>query len=148
MKEWLKGVYTLKNPDKYLGDPDNVIYRSSWELDVFKKLDVNPHILKWVSEEIVIPYAKPDLRTGEFTQGFYHPDIFIVKKEVNGDIKRELLEIKPYKQTIPPTSRKPARRLQEQYTYIVNRHKWAAAEEWCKKRGITFRLLTEKNLFI
>ena len=148
MKEWLQGKYTLINPEKYLGDPDNVIYRSSWELDVFKKLDLNPNILKWVSEEVVIPYAKPDIKTGGFVQGYYHPDIFIVKKTVKGEIERELIEIKPYKQTIPPKSRKPSTRIQEEYTYIVNKHKWAAAEAWCDARGIKFRLLTEKNLFV
>lgn len=148
MGEWIQGKYTLKNPEKYLGDPSNIIYRSSWELDVFSKLDHNPNIIKWVSEEIAIPYAKPDIKSGGFVQGMYYPDIFIVKKNINGKIERELLEIKPHKQTEPPKSKKPARRLQEQYTYMVNRHKWAAAEEWCKKRGITFRLLTEKNLFV
>lgn len=29
-----QGIYSLKNPQKYKGDPYNVVYRSSWELKV------------------------------------------------------------------------------------------------------------------
>ena len=51
-----KGRYIVENKKKYAGDPTNVIYRSLWERDVFKWLDMNPKVKKWSSEEIVIPY--------------------------------------------------------------------------------------------
>ena len=54
-----KGKYKIKNPDKYLGDPSNVIYRSGWELAVMNWADTSPQIRKWGSEETVIPiYVK------------------------------------------------------------------------------------------
>ena len=55
----VQGKFRPKNPEKYKGDPTNIIYRSSWELTVFKYLDTNSSILKWASEEIFIPYRHP-----------------------------------------------------------------------------------------
>lgn len=148
MKEWLQGYYTLINPEKYLGDPNNVQYRSSWELHAFERLDKNPAIIKWASEEIGIPYPKPDIKTGQYIQGLYIPDLYIVKRNTKGKIVKELIEVKPAKQLKPSKARKPQVRMQEEYQYLVNKHKWAAAEEWCKKRNIVFRIMTEKNMFI
>lgn len=34
-KKYKQGKYLLQNPEKYLGDPTNVIYRSSWEFFFF-----------------------------------------------------------------------------------------------------------------
>jgi len=148
-KEWVQGIYTLKNPDKYLGDPDKVIFRSSWEQEAFKILDLNPKVVAWASEEIAIPYPKPlPDGTGDYTIAQYYPDLFVAKEETNGDVTREIIEIKPYKQTQASRARKPQQRLQEEYELIVNRHKWAAAEKWCKQYGITFRIMTEKDMFI
>lgn len=147
MGNWRKGQYTVVNPDKYLGDPDNVIYRSSWELEAFKKLDLHPDVIAWASEEIRIPYPKPGMDGISYTRGMYTPDLFVVKRNNEGKIDRELIEIKPHKQTMPSKARKPMVRLQEQYQYEVNRHKWAAAEDWCKQYGIVFRILSEKDMF-
>lgn len=144
---WKKGVYTLKNPDKYLGDVDNVVFRSSWEEEAFKILDNNPKILAWASEEIKIPYAKP-LPDGNYARSVYTPDLFIVKEEVDGTITRQLIEIKPHKQTQPSKARKPLVKLKEQYEYAVNQHKWHAAEKWCEKYGIIFSIVTEKDMFV
>lgn len=143
---WKKGRYVLINPDKYLGDPDNVIYRSSWEQEAFRILDLNPKILAWASEEIEIPYPRPQ-PDGSFTRSKYVPDLFVVKEELNGNITRELIEIKPYKQTQPSKARKPLTKIQEQYEYAVNTHKWAAAREWCKRYDIRFSIVTEKDMF-
>lgn len=145
--KWKKGRYILKNPEKYLGDTENVIYRSSWEEEAFRILDNNPKILAWASEEITIPYAKP-LPDGNYGRGQYTPDLFVVKEELNGSITRQLIEIKPYKQTIPSKARKPLVKLQEQYQYAVNQHKWAAAKKWCDQYGIIFSIVTEKDMFL
>lgn len=144
---WKQGKYTVLNPDKYLGDPDNVVFRSSWEEEAFRILDTNPNIIGWASEEIAIPYAKP-LPNGEYMRSNYFPDLFIVKRERDGKITRQLIEIKPHKQTKPSRARKPTVKLQEQYEYMVNQHKWAAAEQWCKQYGIIFSVVTEKQLFV
>ena len=44
-KSFYKGFYKVKNRNKYKGNPDNVIYRSSWELLVLKWLDNNPSVI-------------------------------------------------------------------------------------------------------
>ena len=36
-----KGKYTLENPDKYVGDKSNIIWRSTWERTAFKWCDRN-----------------------------------------------------------------------------------------------------------
>ena len=48
-----------------------------------------------------------------------------------------MIEIKPKKQTEPPSKpkRQTKRYLQEAYEYAKNQSKWAAAREWCADRG-------------
>ena len=55
-----KGKYRVKCREKYVGDVDNVVYRSSWERNTFAFLDTNPKVMKWASAEIWIPYKGPD----------------------------------------------------------------------------------------
>lgn len=147
MSSWKQGTYKLKHPEKYLGDPNNVVYRSSWEEYVFRIMDENPDILRWCSEEIAIPYPKPDIQTGQYRVASYYPDLFIVRRDVHGNIDRLLIEIKPHKQTKPPRSRKPSTRFREEYDWLVNQKKWEAARAWCEQRNIQFQLLTEQDLF-
>ena len=53
------GRYNLKNKGKYKGDPNNIIWRSTWELKFLKYLDNHPNILEFSSEEHVVPYISP-----------------------------------------------------------------------------------------
>jgi hypothetical protein len=145
--KWVQGWYTVKRPDKYLGDPNDVRYLSSWELDFFKFCDNNPNVIKWASEEIKIPYAKPDPKTGREVFSVYFPDVFLVYKDKKGKLRKALIEIKPHKQTRKSRARKPVKKIQEEYTYIVNQCKWKAAQEWCKQHDIEFRVITEKDQF-
>ena len=58
--------------------------------------DLNPNIIQWGSEEIVIPYLKPtDKKIHK-----YIPDFWIKVKNKHGDVKKFLIEIKPLKETI------------------------------------------------
>ena len=57
--KWHQGKYKVLNPKKYIGDPDNVTFRSSWERILAKYLDENDLILRWQSEEQEIPYWSP-----------------------------------------------------------------------------------------
>ena len=54
-----KRKYTPANPQKYAGDPTIIFMRSSWETRFALWCDHNPNVVKWVSEEIVIPYRCP-----------------------------------------------------------------------------------------
>jgi len=140
-----KGKFNPAFPKKYIGNPSNIVYRSLWELKFLKYCDTNENILEYASEELAIPYRSPiDGRIHR-----YFPDAYIKVKESDGSIKKYLIEIKPYKQTIPPTKPKKQTKgyIYEAYEYAKNQSKWEAAIEYCKDRGWTFKVITEKELF-
>ena len=140
------GRFTPKNPQKYVGDANNIIYRSSWECKVMSWLDRNDSIVSWASEELIIPYISPvDGRKHR-----YFPDFLVKFKTRDGLLKTMILEVKPKKQTQRPEQRK---RVTKQYinevtTWGVNQAKWKAATEFCLDRGWEFKLLTEEHLGI
>lgn len=141
-----QGIYTPKNPSKYKGDANNIVYRSSWELRVFKYMDDNPYVLEWASEECIIPYKSPV--DGKFHR--YFPDIWVRMLGADGRTKTYLLEIKPEAQANEPKIKK---RITKQYinevcTYAINQAKWKAAREFCLDRKWEFKVLTEKDLGI
>ena len=145
-KKFLQGKYTPKNPQKYIGNPTNIIYRSSWERKFLVYCDTNENILEYASEEIAIAYRSPiDNRIHK-----YFPDFYIKVKESNGEIKKCIIEIKPKKQTIEPIpqKRKTKGYIYEVYEYAKNQAKWKAAEEFCKDRQWEFKVLTENELGI
>ena len=39
-----QGRFKPKNPSKYMGDPTNIIYRSSWELRLMSYLDDHKNV--------------------------------------------------------------------------------------------------------
>lgn len=138
-----KGIFRPTNPKKYKGDPNNVIYRSSWELKLMIYLDRHPEVVQWSSEEIVIPYRSPiDGRLHR-----YFPD-FYVKKEVNGKIETLIIEVKPKVQTKPPNVQKKRTKkyINEVMTWGINEAKWKAAKNFCEDRNWKFMLMTEKEL--
>jgi hypothetical protein len=59
MSKFMQGRFKPMNPQKYKGDPSNIIYRSSWELKLLQYLDKHPQIDWYASEELVIPYMSP-----------------------------------------------------------------------------------------
>lgn len=142
-----QGVFTPKNPKKYVGDSTQIIYRSGLELRYFKWIDINSNITEWGSEEIVIPYRTPfDTRMHR-----YFPDLYIKLKDKHGKEKKYIIELKPKSQTKPPAkpkSKKSARYLREATTYVVNQAKWKHAEAMCKKNGMQFLVLTEEDIKI
>lgn len=108
--------------------------------------DGNPDILKWASEELAIQYFSPVDRK----MHRYFPDFIIQKRSVNGSINNVLIEIKPAAQTKPPSApkRKTKKYLNDILRYEINKAKWNAAIEWCKKTNMTFQILTENELGI
>ena len=86
-----KGRYTPQNKDKYAGNPSNVIYRSLWERKLMKWCDLNPDVIKWGSEETVIPYVSPlDNKIHR-----YFVDFYIQVRTKDGLIKSYLVEVNP-----------------------------------------------------
>lgn len=141
-----KGKYKPSYPEKYKGDPTNIVYRSLWERKFMVYCDTKETILEWSSEEKCIPYRSPvDNRVHR-----YFPDFIIKVKESNGSIKKYVIEIKPKRQTAPPPrpQRQTKKYLYEAYEYAKNQAKWEAAKEWCADRGYEFKVLTENELGI
>lgn len=134
-----KRKYVPVNPDKYAGDPSNIVMRSSWETKFAIWCDKNPQIVKWSSEETIVPYVSPvDNRVHR-----YFIDFKI--RTING--KTYLVEIKPKSQTLPPQGTKKTKKfLAEAQTYIVNQAKWDAAKRYAVDRNYEFVVLTEYEL--
>ena len=141
-----KGKYKPSFPEKYSGDPTNIIYRSLWERKFCVYCDLNENILSWSSEEKCIPYRSPI--DGKIHR--YFPDFLIKVKESNGSIKKYMIEIKPKKQTVPPIKpqRQTKKYISEVYEYAKNQSKWEAAKDWCADRGYEFKVITETELGI
>jgi len=55
MAESIKSLFKPSNPQKYQGNPRNIICRSSWERRFCNWCDLNENILEWGSEEFFIP---------------------------------------------------------------------------------------------
>ena len=146
MAESYKSKYKPSYPNKYKGDPNNIICRSSWERRFCSWCDLNENIISWGSEEFFIPYLSPvDNRVHR-----YFPDFIIKLKESTGQIKTYVIEVKPKRQTQPPKPKSRVTKgfLYEAKTYAVNQAKWKAADEWCKDRMLEFKIITEFELGI
>jgi hypothetical protein len=141
-----KGKYKVRDRSKYVGEVDNVVYRSLWERNFMRWCDTNSRIIAWNSEGVVIPYYSPvDNKMHK-----YYVDFLIKTRDSDGNIKHTLIEVKPEKQCKPPvmgkTQKSKYRYLKELKTWRVNEAKWKEAEEFCKDRKWEFKILTEKQL--
>jgi hypothetical protein len=139
-----QGIYKPMNSKKYIGK-GYPTYRSGWELKFFKWADGNDRIVKWGSENVVIPYLNPlDNKVRR-----YFVDNYIVYKDKEGNLNKFLVEIKPLKQTKKPKKtpfKKNSTMLYEQKMYVQNISKWKAAEKWAEKKKCKFIIITEKEL--
>lgn len=135
-----QGKFKLKNVKKYIGDPNTIYYRSSWELSVMLWCDNNENVVEWSSEELIIPYICP-------TDNAYHRYfIDFTIKFSNNDVY--WIELKPEKYTKIPEQpkRKTKRYINEVFQYAKNQAKWNTANEYAKKNGAKFNIWTEKTL--
>lgn len=144
-RRYYQGKFKPRNPKKYLGDVNNIEFRSGWEKKVMNQFDVSSSILAWNSEEIIIPYLSP--KDNHYHR--YFIDFLIVTKDKEGNKKVTLIEVKPKKETKPPTNRgkKKSRFLKEAITYEVNTAKWKYARAYCEAKGWDFIIMTEDEIF-
>jgi hypothetical protein len=135
-----KRIYKPIFPEKYSGDPTNIVMRSSWETMFASWCDKNPSIVKWSSEETIVPYRCP-------TDGKLHR-YFVDFKITIKEGKTYLVEVKPFKQCEPPVfpGKRTQRYLTESLTFMKNQAKWEAAKNYCKDRGWEFKIITEREL--
>lgn len=138
MSKWAQGEYRVKNPEKYIGGKPP-FYRSSWELAFCRMCDDHPNILKWASENLKIPYRSPF--DGKFHN--YVPDFMIQYIDKDGSEHVELIEIKPSTQT----TMENARSQKDKMSVALNAAKWTAAQEWCQRKGIRFKVINEDQIF-
>ena len=144
-RHYHQGIFYPKNIEKYVGDVKNIIYRSKWELCFLKWCDTSPSVVKYSSEQCVIPYISPI----DGKKHRYFVDFFVTILQETGNVQNFLIEIKPFVQTKPP---KKPKTINESYnesvkTYLINQAKWKAAERVCQERGWKFMVLTERELF-
>lgn len=143
-KEFKSGVYRPKNFRKF--GETSCVYRSSYELDFLKWCDNNKKVLQIHYEKVVIPYkCKTDEKIHK-----YYVDCKIKYLESSGP-KTYLIEIKPFKQTLPPKPSKRKKRqtiITEQYNWLKNTSKWTSAKQYCKSKGWRWCIMTERGMHL
>lgn len=138
MRSWAQGNYVILNREKYAGN-GTPRYRSGWELSFMKFCDTNDHVLQWASESIAIPYRHPI--TGKMTQ--YIPDFLITYRNRDNTVRAELIEIKPKSQSVIESKMNS----KDRAVVAINYAKWDAATKWARKNGLSFRVITENDMF-
>lgn len=138
MSRWAQGNYVIINREKYAGN-GTPRYRSGWELSFMKFCDTNDHVLQWASESIAIPYRHP--LTGKVTQ--YIPDFLITYRNRDNTVRAELIEIKPKSQSVIESKMNS----RDRAVVAINYSKWDAATKWARKNGLSFRVITENDMF-
>jgi hypothetical protein len=138
MSKFAQGVYKVTNRAKYVGKREPR-YRSGWEHSFMTFCDNNDHILQWASESISIPYLNP--LSGKMT--IYIPDFLITYRTRDDRMCAEVIEIKPKKQSVIESKQSS----RDRAIVAVNYAKWAAAQKWCTRNGLVFRVITEDDMF-
>ena len=138
MSRWAQGNYVIINREKYAGN-GTPRYRSGWELSFMKFCDTNDHVLQWASESIAIPYRHP--LTGKVTQ--YIPDFLFTYRNRDNTMRAELIEIKPKSQSVIESKMNS----RDRAVVAINYAKWDAATKWARKNGLSFRVITENDMF-
>jgi hypothetical protein len=138
MANFRQGTYEVRNTDKYVGK-GKPRYRSGWEMTFMMFLDSNDNVVNWASEPLSIPYRHP--LTGKMTM--YVPDFIVTYRGPNNTMRAELIEIKPKKQSLIEDKMNS----RDRAVVAVNYAKWDAAQKWCKANGLTFRIITEDQIF-
>lgn len=145
-----QGYFKPVNPQKYVGDPGKIIFRSTWEKKFATYCDLNDKIVAWSSETIQVPYLNPV----EGATRLYNLDFYLKVQQEDGNVKHFIAEVKPAKKLLKPVL--PKNRLSEKRVeahilqmreYAVNMAKFHAAKEWAKARGWEFIIVTENFLF-
>lgn len=153
----------LKNPQKYIGDINQIIYRSSWEYSFCKWCDASPSVIRWSSEPLSISYANRVAKLDECKRlGLdpnnpknwaikkYNIDFWIEISKGENLLEKWFIEIKPkdkLKKPIPPKQNAPLKE-QRRFNmlakeYLINESKWAAMNDWAKKNNSKFYVFHE-----
>jgi hypothetical protein len=138
MSRFSKSLYNVINKEKYIGKK-TPICRSSWETKMCMFFDHHPSVMQWASEPIMIRYHDP--LTNKLRN--YIPDFFVNYKDKNGVNHAEIVEVKPSSQS----GLKATKSRTDKAQVIKNMAKWSAAQAYCAKNGLVFRVVTENEIF-
>ena len=145
--KYRQGKYRPINPQKYGGNPSNIVYRSSYELKFMQYCDLTESVISYQSEEFCVAYRSPiDDKVHR-----YFPDFFVKYKDKDGTIRNLVVEVKPAKDLKMPETNPKRRTKSWAYSvkmWVVNQAKWEACREYCKDRGWEFKVFTERELGI
>ena len=131
---FLTGDFAAYNPKKYVGTLP-IVYRSSYEFAMMRKLEMNPTVKFWNSENITIPYK---MKVGSVIKTRnYYMDFEVISKTD----RKYIVEVKPITKT--PTTKAQIHMNNENY---MNACKWRAALMWAKRNNYTFRIIGEDHL--
>jgi hypothetical protein len=133
-----KGRFIPKNPQKYLGNVNNIIFRSSWELTCLKFFDSSSAVMKYASEEIAIPYVSIDGRVHR-----YYPDFLAKIINAQGVVEDWLLEVKPLKESNIDF----AKTAYDKLALAKNEAKWKAAQLFANANNMKFKVITEIEIY-
>lgn len=144
-ERYKQGFFIPRNPEKCMNimetnEPQPIVYRSGWEKDFANWCDTTPAITRWGSEIVKILYKDP-IRNKET---FYIPDFYFEAIDRQKKLQKYLIEIKPMKES----TLKEASNGYDKLMVAKNAMKWASAIQFCKKRGITFKVMTQYDLGI
>jgi len=137
--------YTPKFMNKYIGNYP-LKMRSSWELSFAKWLDYNENVVRWSNEKHAIRYYDPM----QGKQRRYFPDFYAAIRNKEGKVVEYIIEIKPKKETKPPrktSAQSKKTKMYQEATYITNSAKFEAAQNYCKKMGYCWKIISEQELF-
>lgn len=160
-----QGYYKVDNKKKYVGDPNLIIYRSSWEFSFCKWCDSSPSVLRWSSEPIKIPYYDRVSKLEEckkygldpnnprnWIKRNYNTD-FWVEIDKQTHIEKWFVEIKPKHKLVkpkPPNKNAPLKEIkrfnQAAKEFLINEAKYAAMNEWARRHDTKFYVMTEDTL--
>jgi len=161
-----QGYYRIVNKEKYIGDPNLIIFRSSWEFAFCKYCDMSPSVKRWSSEPVSIPYydrvskleecAKLGLdpnNPSNWEVKNYNTDFWYEVDNGRDKLEKIFVEIKPankLKKPVPPNKDAPlkAQRIfvKAAKEYLINEAKFAALKGWAEKNGAKFYVFTEDTL--
>ncbi|NMC60115.1 MAG: hypothetical protein GYA51_12165 [Candidatus Methanofastidiosa archaeon] len=162
-----QGYYrNLKNPEKYIGDPNLIIYRSSWEFSFIKWCDASPSIIKWSSEPIKVPYYDRVSKLEEcrklgldpnnprnWTIKNYNTDFWVLIDKGGERPEKWFIEIKPKDKLTKPkqvSAHAPLKEIRRYNNlmkeYLINEAKFAALKDWAEKNQSKFYVFTEDTL--
>ncbi len=145
---YTQGTYHPINRSKYIGtrEPE---YRSSWEYSAFIKLDNNPNVIRWGSENVVLPY----MYELDGKKHKYYIDLYVEMKTGENTMSKWLIEIKPdEKLSMPVKPKNKNPRSLRNYNiriadYYKNMNKWQFASQFAASYNMSFLIMTEKGVY-